>query len=750
MSFTLSRIARLKSNESSKEPQLVLEIDGVDTIYGSTDILKYIQVGDPGLLVGDGWKIGGLTAIEGQDSLIGFGSTSGTTTKISQTLDVEKGRGSSVSTMTIGLIDKDQVISNLIAPGNVVTDVMGRRARLYLGFKDTGYKRDFIPIFKGIIDDVSSGPGIVRIQLGSPEQKKRQDIFQKVQAELDGSINNSQTTITVLSTANFLDAGTKPDGSDETALKRYFRIDDEFIQYTGRTSTDFTGCTRGALDSTAAAHNTGTSVDSFYRLGPDNGVDLALKVMLGGWQDYFETDYPATNFVNISPTETVDNSIFFDGVDVEEELGITVGDYVTSAGAIDPSNDFTLKQITAVTKVGDSSYIEIDGVTLVSEFNTTTLLSFRSQYDTLPIGASLQMLPDDVDVAQHAKLKELFFTSFDLDIYLEDTVNGKEFIETELYVPGGMFSVPRKARSSVGIASGPIPGSDIVTLDETNVTNPTKLFVRRSLGKAFYNSVVYKYDQEPFDQKFVKSIVTVAADSLTRIPVGNRTLVVEAKGLRTDLDAENIVTRASNRRLTRYKYAAEMLQGVQVNYGVGFNLEVGDICVFDGVLLQVSDSTTGERGMTPRLMEITNKTIDIKSGQVSVDLLDTAFSVQNRYALIGPSSYWRATFGANQIQVDGGGYFSRFGADEGAKWRRFKRPKVQLRSEDSSQSEILTITNVTGNTITFQTALTLTPAAGWIMELTSYDDTTDQLKLIFGWMRDTPPFNDSRAQYLML
>src|SRR5439155_1325160 len=64
---------------------------------------------------------------------------------------------------------------------------------------------------------------------------------------LNGAITSSDTTITVQSTSNFASAGT-------------IQIDNEYIDYTGKTATAFTGCSRGAHGTTAAAHSTGTPV----------------------------------------------------------------------------------------------------------------------------------------------------------------------------------------------------------------------------------------------------------------------------------------------------------------------------------------------------------------------------------------------------------------------------------------------------------------------------------------------------------
>ena len=64
---------------------------------------------------------------------------------------------------------------------------------------------------------------------------------------LDGSIDDVVTTVTVDSTEGFENVGT-------------ITIEEENITYTGKTSTTFTGCTRGADSTVAASHSDNTAV----------------------------------------------------------------------------------------------------------------------------------------------------------------------------------------------------------------------------------------------------------------------------------------------------------------------------------------------------------------------------------------------------------------------------------------------------------------------------------------------------------
>jgi hypothetical protein len=64
---------------------------------------------------------------------------------------------------------------------------------------------------------------------------------------LSGNINSSVTTVPVVSTSGFRFAGV-------------IRINNEIISYTGKTSTSFTGCTRGDFGTSNASHNSGDFV----------------------------------------------------------------------------------------------------------------------------------------------------------------------------------------------------------------------------------------------------------------------------------------------------------------------------------------------------------------------------------------------------------------------------------------------------------------------------------------------------------
>jgi hypothetical protein len=742
MALTITNRTRQALSKVGIEPQLILEIDGVPTIYTATIIKTIIRVGDPGLVIGDDWQIGGFRTYEDQSDTI---SLSVTTTEISQQLNPERGAISSISSMKVSLVDVADKATELISPGFVVPDILGRRARLYIGFKGTSFPDDFIPVFRGIIDDVESQQVSISLNIAHPDQKKRNSIFQRGQTALTADFLISDTTITVASTQDFLGPVLGPDGTQDPSLSFYVRIGDEIIKYTGKTSTEFTGCTRAQFGTIEVNHTTGDDVVSIYQL-EGNGVDLALKIMFSGRQGPYEEGLQATSFVKISDSLSVPNAIFFGNINLSERYGVVEGDFVTTTMANDPTNDVTLLEIESIVRVEEGTYIVVDSAGFVLEDSTPAVVDFRSQYDTLPSG--LKMHGDEVDVEQHLIWKRRYLSGFDYDFRLKDTVEAKSFIEKELYLPMGAYSLPRKSKASMGFTAGPIPTATIQILDNTNIINAKDLKIRRSIGKNFYNTIIYKFDQDVFDDRYLSGWVESDATSQSQIPVGSKALLIESKGMRRAIGGATQANLVATRLLTRYAFAAEFMDNIKVLFDEGITIEPGDIILFDGSKLNISDIKLGVRGRQPRLMEVVNKRMNIRTGETTLSIVDSGFAIDARYALMGPSSI--IIGGASETTFTIAASFGKnYGASEFRKWENYIGCAVMVRAPDFSQSAIAILVSASSNTITVDTPLGFTPTMGYIMDLAEYNEQPEIIKLLYGFMTDQPAFDDGEEPYVM-
>lgn len=778
MAFTLTEKALNQSKRAKKQPQIAVQIEGVDEIYGAVSLQKYIKIGDPGLKIDGSWKIGGTREAPESRPYISF--EDGTSTSINQSLDQQSGRGASVSSIQVAIIDKNLELTKLLTPGEVVTDILGTRVKVWLGFQDSGFPDDYIIIFRGIIDEAVAGAGIVTLNISHPDQKKRSKLLPKFSTELTSAIDSSVTTIPVALTEGFqrmgesivrTSGGTPIGGTaNNFFFQPYIKIDDEVMYVENMDDTNFyviRGTAGDALsgNTTPASHDEGATVESLYRLR-GNALDLALLLMLCGpteeAEDYTPTiltghfayevppyiDGLAVKSINIiSSSQRVQNAIFFQGVDIEAEYGILPDDWILLEGS--PFNNYAYIALDVV-KVDGGSYILVNApVDMTDENETSATIRAWSRYQhSLPFGLGLK--PDEVDIAEHKKLYRLWLSSFDVDIYVKDTIDGKEFIEKELYLPAAAFSIPRKARSSVGYHIGPIPGQVIKTIDATNVLNASSLKIKRSTNKNFFNSVIYKYEDDLLEEKFKRSTISIADDSLARIQnQGNKFFTIEAKGLREELGAGSQAQIATSRRLSKYKFGAEFIEGLQINLETGYDMEIGDIVLLDMTSLKLSDIKTGTRAGAPRLFEVEDIRRDIRTGVHTLRIVDTGFDPTARYGLISPASKIKSGIDQRSFVIKRTGN-SGFGDSEFRKWTQHIGAMIRVRNADYSVAATAELLSVTANTITLSSDLGFVPQADYWMSLAPFDDQPEKIKLLYTFMTNDAAFEDGSSQYLMI
>lgn len=716
MAFTLTQAAIDKTTDTVKKPSLVLEIEGHDRLYtiaNATAFQQQIKIGDPLLFVGSDWVIGGSRSRNDIDDYITF---DGTSTSISQQLQQDKGGTSSVTSMQVALIDRNEDITRLVSPSFTFSDILGKECFIYLGFQDTTFPRDYFTLFVGIIDEVTYGASIV-LNIANAEQKKRQDIFQNIETSLDGAIDASQTSITITDASNLKLPVT---GSLET----YVRINDEIIKYTGISTNTLTGCTRAQFGTIAASAEDDTSVSSFYRL-MGSSIELPLQLMLSGENEYYKTDISMNNFVTDINGSTGTNDVIIYDLDVKTKYGITVGDFITTTGATNAANNFTLRTITSIFVDDDQSVITVDGAALTSELATSAKISFKSKYNILPDGVGLGA--HQVDVEEFERISDLFTTSLpDYDFYITETIKAKEFIDKEIMFPANMFTIPKKGRVSLGIVSPPLNVGRVKVLDADTITNPANIKIKRSIGKYFYNTIVYKFNYDAVDTtKPLTGYIRTDADSKAQINIGTRALTIESKGLRNNVDTQAILDVNSRRLLEKYKFAAEYIT-VSGFYGTLFNSDVGDVVLFGDESMPLVDSTRGVRGLKPRLCEIIDIRKDIKTGRIDATLLDTSYLTDGRYGIISPSSIIGTGSTTSELVIIDS-FSTVYPEIEKNKWIDYIGENIFIHNDDWSVSYESTLLGFSSNYVMQISPIASAVPSGYIVDIANYPSTTQQI-----------------------
>jgi len=714
MALELSVKADLLKDQTNIEQQLILEIDGIPFIYGAITVTKLalygddIKYGDAGLVYG-----GGIPDPDGRAYI----SLEKTTRQITQQLEVDKGGVGSVQRFNVQLVDKNQEVTQAFRPGEYVDDILSREANVYVGFGGS-HPEDSVRIFNGIITSQQASPGSWIVGIDHPEYLKRQDLFTQVQAQLDGAIGAGDTSLTLKNVA-----GTLVEPGD--SVRSYVRIDDELIEFSGVSGNVLTGLTRGSLTSVAASHDDEADAVSFYTLSGDP-IDLALKLMLSNDGNVaFKTGVELPAFEQVTPSTTIENGLVFNDTRIKDSLGLEIGDLVSVSGATEGANNFTDGVIAAFVKEPTATVIIVSGPTLVVETGSSAVASFKSKYNTLPTGAGCGMSPSQVDVAQHLRMKTLFPSLPDYEHYIKDTINAKEFITNEVYFPAGFYQVPRKGRSSVNTTIPPLVLDDLVELNNSNTEKAATNKLTRGITKNFYNSVVYKFNVDSLDDRYLAGEVQISQRSKNRINTGNKSLTITSNGFRDTADTRNYIKAQTRRFLDRWQFGAESIQ-VETNYKSGFPIEVADIVLFGNADLQIPDVEEGSRDFKPRLMEVVNKKLDIR-GKVSLELLDTGVGLDGRFGVISPNSFvgsgsttskvvLKASFGTGEFEL------------ERDKWTNFLGEEIRVRNTTFTYTEVTTLQQFDPETLTailVDPPLSGAPAEDLIIDLPDYPDNAD-------------------------
>jgi len=722
MSQELSVKAELLSQETNIGQNIILEIDGIPLIFGAQPIFRVWEIGEDGVTIGQaGLTIGGLIKIQNSRDYI---MLDGTTNNVNQQLEVDSGGAGSVTKFSIQLVDKNQELTRLFSPGQTLADILGKEATVYLGFKGGSHKQDSLRLFEGVIDAQETGSGWWRLTVAHPQTLTRTNICQQISTELDGAIDDTQTTISVASTQGYLEP--------VDTMRTLIRIEDELIEYTGISGNDFTGCTRGVETTLATAHDDETELQSYF-IFEDNPIDLALKLMLSRDGTPAYEGVEIDRFVQTVGLSEIEDAVIFSSFTFQDDFGLTPGDTVTITGATNGANNVTDQPITAFVVGSYGTAVILGGAGLVIETDSPAVMDIKSQYDVFPVtrggvSAGANMKPKQVDVARHQELQSLLVAQIpDLKVYSEGDENLKEFIVNELFKPIGFYQVP-KSRYSVNAVIPPLVTQQLKKFDSDAVKNPDKLKIRRGTSKNFYNSIAFKFNPDPINlEKFLSGEVVFSQRSINRIDTGTKSLTIESRGLKGDAATKNTVKSLARRLEDRYQFAPETIE-VSTNYKTGFNVEIADVVLFGDSALQLTDINDATRNFVPRLMEVINRKLNLKTGNLSYELLDTAAGADGNYGVISPNSFIDAGSTTTEIFLKRSFATGEF-EFEREKWTNFVGEEILIRSQDWSFQEVVTLVKLSDSSLfalEVTPALSVAPSEDYVVDLPYYPDTANQ------------------------
>lgn len=755
----------LYNQQLSKQLAIVMVIEDVPYVFGISDTFEEVKWGTsglyfglPGLVWGALKKIGGPNGVGGVKDYVVLDPSM----VIQQRIEPEQGRGN-IGTLAMTLIDKNGEISFLIAPGNVVDEIMcGKQTTIYIGFQQTSFPNDYVVIYRGYITSLDTPPGIVRFQISDGTMKSRQPIANTPTTATTDVIDTVQTTIPVLNTSGFYQQILGPDGTYSSKVHTYIKIDNEIMEYAfnGITNPTTFTVTRGSLGTAAAAHDIDSSVANAIQLGFNssnqgiNFITCALAILLSGWDGPCETGLDVA-VCGITPG---DLNGFILGMndnlqlDAFLTLGLSEGDYFYVVDATDPSNN--ISGIITGIEYDDNGYasiIQTDTPFVTYEFPTPATVSFRSKYDIFPVGIGSKSRMRDVDVFTWENVQGNYFLSgiYDVAIYYDAPVFAKDTIAQDLCLPMGCYQISRFGRVSVSVTKPPLPGGTqtLVQLDYTNVLNPDQIHVMRSTNnRTFYNQVSYEYDFSPATGNYAKIAYFLDTTSATLFDQV-LTLPIQARALHTVLGSANVVNNRGAALLTRYKQVALILE-LTVNWSVGSQIEVSDIVlVVDNGNLKIMNFQTGVRNIGSQLFEVIDRSYNVTQGNVKLRVLSGLdFNINSRFGLISPSTVLAP--GCTDVSLRLTPSFGQTNlTKEIAKWSPFFGLPILVHNTDFTTVGTATLQGINPSDPTallLSTSLGFTPDPGFILEIADYPTTTNktqnsQYKALYAYITPTIP-----------
>ena len=603
------------NSQSTKQINIIVEIEGVPGLLCALPIYKRIRYGDPDVFYGGpGLVYGGLIRMNSWNggAVRDILSLDASSLTLQQRIEPEQGRAS-ISVLSFGFIDKDQYMTQLCSPGVIVDDILGKKIKVYLGYRDIAFPEDYYVIFRGVISQIDQPPGLVKFTLSDPNIKRRSQIFYSGTSKLSAGIDAVTTTIPVISNSDFIKHIQGPDGNYDPAIKLYLKIGDESIEY-GPTaslpaavfgSNSFSGVVRGSRGTTAAAHGPDEDV-AVEMLLEDHAIDMALKLMLSGWDGPCLEDIPIQGInltAIVSPASYPNCLVLPANKDANRDYGLFLGDYLTTTGSGIPANNQTCQVIGFEDLEEQTNRIILTDGTFTNELSTTAVFSVRSKYDVYPVACGSKLSVDDVDVERHVETKAQFL-SVEENAYrflITQPQTGKTFIETEIYLPIASYSLTRFGRLSMGLTKPPLVDDRLQFLTKDNVLNADRLAPQRSItNRKYFNEITWSYDARDDNSSYATVLKTLDTDSLNIIGLSS-VLPIKSLGLRSDLNPDAVIQRRTKFLLGRYKKGAILLNP-EVNYEVGVQIEAGDIVALqDDGNLQIANYSTGERNLGVQL-----------------------------------------------------------------------------------------------------------------------------------------------------
>jgi len=368
----------------------------------------------------------------------------------------------------------------------------------------------------------------------------------------------------------------------------------------------------------------------------------------------------------------------------------------------------------------------------------------NGDYDMLALVNGLNMNSTEVDITGIENMRDDYFpgNSHWMQIVVADKVKGVTFLEKEFFKPLNLTpAITNAGLFTVKPYKPPLANTgEVQTFSEDVIEGLPEMDF--NLGE-LVNEVDFKYDHDGSDYTTIEYHQDSA--SITNRGQAKKAITIESKGLHTTVSGVSLNMFAPDITIRRAKsiFQRYAIPPIKIKFSTLFYRwlsEFGDIVPFTHSKLP--DIVTGTRGYTSERMEVIQRGIDWKSGEIKFELLNTGFA-KSFYSVISPTMTITAASSGTSWTVS---------AADAAKYANLTTPEVQLLDAGMRQqvaAKTITAINTTTGVCTSDD-WGVTPTVGWIVAFADYSSCTDEQKK-WGFIANSDDIlgNDTSSGFLL-
>jgi len=353
-------------------------------------------------------------------------------------------------------------------------------------------------------------------------------------------------------------------------------------------------------------------------------------------------------------------------------------------------------------------------MTILLQILTSTGAGINGDYDEFAAINSLGIDDDLIAVSHIESERDKWFAGVRFSFDIRERMTAKKFLEDEIFKPCNIYPIIKgDGTFDIKVFRPPLPEEwgDIQSFDEDTIIGIPQWNQNLS---AMINECGFHYDYDAADKEFDTQTYFLDDTSITNRGPGKKALKIESKGITTAKSGLEFITRRKTRVFNRYSDGPPP----QLNFSTFFSRqlsEAGDIVPITHS--KIPNLETGARGIIRKYLEIINRSVDWEKGQCKFTMLYAGYDGK-KYAVISPAG--KVLSGTSNtvftLETDQGAKF-----EEGWVIDIFYKNMVAVATN-------LEITDITGDQITVGSSIGATPAAGWKITFSTYDNCTTEQK----------------------